>query len=105
MPNGHDKNWVRFCAAVDGFKARHGKWPVRVALDQGYIDGFEMLFATDDLQTIRSKVELTPRADAHMIAEDDDGNEYNYAEEGFADVRHEASAEVWFRVEPRHDHD
>jgi len=27
MPNGDDKNWVRLCAALDGFFGRYGRWP------------------------------------------------------------------------------
>src|SRR5262249_16177409 len=32
MPNGHDKNWVRLCAAIDGFRVRYGHWPMRVRI-------------------------------------------------------------------------
>ena len=26
MPNGEDRNWVRLCIAVNGFRARYQKW-------------------------------------------------------------------------------
>lgn len=32
MPNGDDKNWVRVCLTVDGFRARFGRWPAAVRL-------------------------------------------------------------------------
>ncbi len=30
MPKGNDRNWLRFCAAIDGFRCVFGRWPVRV---------------------------------------------------------------------------
>jgi hypothetical protein len=30
MPNGIDKNWMRMCAAINGFRARYQRWLVRV---------------------------------------------------------------------------
>ena len=32
MPNGADKNFVRLCAALNGFRLRYGKWPTRVVI-------------------------------------------------------------------------
>jgi hypothetical protein len=33
VPNGYDRDWVRFCMAVRGFRAKHGRWPTRMRLD------------------------------------------------------------------------
>ena len=33
MPNGHDKNWVRLCGAIEGFRLRYGRWPTEVRID------------------------------------------------------------------------
>lgn len=32
MPNGSDKNWMRICFAVNGFRSRHGRWPKEVRI-------------------------------------------------------------------------
>jgi len=38
MPNGDDKNWVRICTAVDGFRGRYGRWPAGVRLPPDYFE-------------------------------------------------------------------
>ena len=53
MPNGYDRNWIRFCAAVDGFRMRYGRWPDRVRMPAG---GIAYLFRERDLLTITAKV-------------------------------------------------
>jgi hypothetical protein len=34
--NGDEKNWVRLCLTVDGFRARYGRWPTEVHLQPAY---------------------------------------------------------------------
>ena len=99
MPNGHDRNWVRFCAAVDGFRARHGHWPERVAMEAAYLEDLERMFSAESLAMIKAKIELHVQDDAHMLAQDSKGNDYDYAIEGFPDDG-EARAADWFGVEP-----
>ena len=38
MPNGDDKNWVRNCSAIDGFRARYNHWPSSVRLPPDYFE-------------------------------------------------------------------
>lgn len=99
MPNGHDRNWTRLCAAVDGFRARFGRWPTCVAMERGYLDDLQRMFNAQDLATIQGKIELRLREGAHMIAADDAGNAYDYGQEGFSDSS-EHLAMGWFGVEP-----
>jgi len=38
MPNGDSKNWIRFCASIDGFRARYGSWPTKVRVPNFFIE-------------------------------------------------------------------
>ena len=101
MPNGYDANWVRLCAAVDGFRARYGRWPTRVRLFAvALADIRDNLFTSDDFARITEKIALVPD-NAGMIAEDDSGARYNYGQEGFPKPRPTPSADEWFGVFPK----
>ncbi|MBN1667015.1 MAG: hypothetical protein JW862_07995 [Anaerolineales bacterium] len=96
MPNGIDRGWVRFCAAVDGFYARYGHWPARVRLHPNAID---FLFTPESLAQLARKIELVYDG-SPFIAEDELGNRYNYGQEGFTEARLEVRAEEWLGVSP-----
>jgi hypothetical protein len=38
MPNCDNKNFIRLCGAIDGFKQRHRKWPTRVVAYSACVD-------------------------------------------------------------------
>lgn len=99
MPNGHDKNFVRLCAALDGFKSRYGKWPTRVVAWEMSIDDIrDYVLSRDDFEAVIQKVALVP-GDAAFRAEDDEGNVYDYANEGFTEQPPRPSAREWLGVE------
>lgn len=100
MPNGHDRTWCRLCAAINGFRVRHGHWPTRVRLYPiSLAEIRDDLFTPDDFAKILAKVQLIPD-DAPMIAEDDSGNHFNYGEEEFPDERPSPDAAEWLGVLP-----
>ena len=102
MPNGHDKNWIRLCAAVDGFRVRYGRWPTRVRMRPGMMANIrDYLFTPEDYAKITAKVSLVPADGAGMIAEGDSDARYNYGQEGFPEESPTPSAYEWFGVEPR----
>lgn len=100
MPNGHDKNWVRLCGAIDGFRLRYDRWPKRVRMYEASLRDFDFLFRPEDIDTIKSKVELFSD-EAGMIAEDESGAQYNYGEEGFPKVSPDVRAREWLGVSPK----
>lgn len=105
MPNGHDKNWVRLCGAVEGFHARYGHWPTRVRLFPGQLSDIrDDLFSPEDYARIIAKVTLVPDR-APMIAEDDSGASYNRGAEGFPQASPTSSAREWFGVTPKPDNE
>jgi hypothetical protein len=104
MPNGHDKNWVRLCAAIDGFRSRYGRWPNRVRLSPLSLGDFDFLFTPADLTRIISKVALIADDEAAFVAEDDSGGSYNYGEEGFPKRARKPRAAEWLGVTPKPDY-
>ncbi len=100
MPNGHDRDWVRFCMAVRGFRAKHGTWPTRMRLDPGYIEEFrESLLSKADFETLQQKVQLVPEARASFIAEDAQGRTYSYGAETLHLERDDIDAQGWLGIE------
>jgi hypothetical protein len=79
VPNGHDREWIRLCLAVEGFRSRYRRWPTRVRLFPGCLKVIR-----DDLLTpagyalVAARVELVPDEGAPYIAEDADGLQFNY---------------------------
>jgi hypothetical protein len=95
MPNGIDKNWMRMCAAINGFRARFQSWPVRVRLPEDAISG---LFTPKSLAKIEEKLTLVEDGSPY-IAEDDTGGSYNYGKEG-GGAQPDIPAHIWLDVEP-----
>ena len=99
MPNGGDKNYVRLCAAIDGFKARYGRWPERVVVEQGYIEDIrDHVLAPGEFDRMQQKLKVV-EGDARFRAEDDAGNFYHYEDEGFPARKPEPSAREWLDLE------
>jgi hypothetical protein len=104
MPNGNDRNWVRFCAAVDGFRYRFGEWPSSVRLGSGYVADLRDLLGDDDFMVLQEKLPLRLDERAHFIAEDEVGREYDYSREGFPQNQSpRPSVEEWLGVRPEHE--
>ena len=99
MPNGHDRNWIRLCAAVDGFRARYGKWPSRIRLHPLCLDDLRDMFAPDDFRHLSQSLELIAD-DSPFIAEDTDGRSYSYGDEGFSETEPDMRASHWLGIEP-----
>ncbi len=85
MPNGGDRNWVRACGAIDGFRARYGRWPTHLRMESGYYDDLvHHILTPEGFKRVDAVVKFVIDAAAVMIAEDDAGNRYDYAAEGFS---------------------
>lgn len=95
------KNWVRLCAAIDGFYVRYGRWPTRVRIHPISLDDIrDSIFTPEDFAKIKAKIVLV-NDDAPMLAEDDSGGSYDYSSEGFPTERPKPSAVEWLGVQPR----
>ncbi len=100
MPNGVDRNWVRFRAAVDGFRYRYGEWPSKVSLNSGTAADLRDFLGDDPFEVLGEKLAIRIDERATFIAEDEDGRKYDYGREGFPPERPRPSAEEWLGVVP-----
>ncbi len=100
MPNGFDKNWWRLCAAIDGLYVSHGKWPSRVLLFPLAIEDLKTnVFTKESFAKLTSRLDLVP-SESPMVAQDDDGNQYSYDEQGFPEIKPSLSTEEWLGLQP-----
>ena len=101
MPNGVDKNFVRFISCISGFKERWDGWPTRIRLDPSFIRELGEVMSNADLQTMKDQIALiTDRSnplDSLFIAEDDDGHTYDLMKDGYGGG--EADVLGWLGIE------
>ena len=99
MPNGDDKNWIRLCIAVEGFRARYQKWPETALISKGTAEDIKGLFKPLTYEAVLAKLEILEVEGAPRIElVDNTGNRFNYGEEvGF---EQEGDARSWFGVTP-----
>jgi len=100
MPNGTAKNWIRFCGAINGFRLRYGKWPNQVLVDNLIYESLMSLFKPKTRSILQSRVELIISKGATVVAIDDQGNKYNYGNEGFPKEELDIKADDWLGVSP-----
>jgi hypothetical protein len=97
VPNGHDANWVRVCAAIDGFRGRYGRWLARVRLFSVALEAIHNHILTPEgFAVVASVVELVADDAAPMIAEGAEGESYNYGREGFPNPKPDEPTREWF---------
>ena len=101
MPNGEEKNWVRLCAAIDGFRLRFGKWPTVVCMDRVVYEDLQWMFSEQAFRALKDKVRLRVKRGATIAAEDGEGRVYDYGREGFPPETLEPSAHEWLGVCPQ----
>src|SRR5256885_14279336 len=100
MPNGHDKNWIRVCVTINGFRARHGHWPTQVRLPARCGANIrDDLFTPEDYARILAKITFV-EDESCMMALDADGrtSKYNEAPDGKPPS---PSADQWLGVPPK----
>jgi hypothetical protein len=100
MPNGATRNWVRLCAAVDGFRARHKSWPSRIIIGELEYENLKEVFLPETFSLIEQKLQFVVKKELAMAAEDQQVRRYDYAKKGFCSMRPDISAREWLSVEP-----
>jgi len=99
MPNGESKNWIRFCAAIDGFRAKYEHWPLSVGVPLFFIDELKSVLTEKDQTKLASKIDIIGD-DSTFNAFDNSGNFYDYGKKGFSQKEPDIRAENWLDVEP-----
>lgn len=103
MPNGENKNWVRLCAAIDGFRARYELWPDRIFIGRLEHGDLLWMFTKQSYAKLTKKLTFIIGEDLGMAAGDDEGRKYDYGMEGFSRTPPDISARDWLDVEPDSD--
>lgn len=99
MPNGESKNWIRMCAAIDGYRLRYREWPKRVRVPTFFPEELESVATQDELRKLARKIELITD-DSKFIAEGENDKSYNYDKEGFANNGPDIKAQEWIGFMP-----
>jgi len=101
MPNGYNKNWIRLCGAINGFRVRYNRWPTRVRMWKMIVDDLrDNLFTPESFDKLQEKLELVVDDRAGHIAEDGTGRSYDYGNEGFPKSKPDSDARHWLGIEP-----
>jgi hypothetical protein len=74
-----------------------------VAALPGFRDVLQYDIGADGLRAVEQKLRLVERSNAVLLAEDGDGNGYDYGSEGFSERKPDIRAEEWLGVHPRDD--
>jgi hypothetical protein len=86
MPNGVDRNFVRYISCISGFKTKFNHWPTKVRLDQSFIEELKEIMTNEDYQRMAQKIIIVPDDsnpwDGLYISEDDLGNTYDLMKDG-----------------------
>lgn len=78
MPNAADKNFVRPCAAINGFRARYRAWPTFVRIRPKALDDpRDLILTPEDFSKVEQEVRLLAEV-GFLIAEDETGRRYDY---------------------------
>ena len=100
MPNGSDRNWIRLCGAINGFRVKYRKWPTKILLPASILDDLKQcVFSEEVFAKIEEELSFVIE-DLHIVAADDSGNSYSYGELGFPKRRPDITAQEWLSVEP-----
>ena len=99
MPNGYDKNWIRFQGAINGFRVQYRSWPSKIRLPKAILIDLEGLFKGQTLLKMRDRLELIVD-DAPIVAEDEFARTYSYGEQGFPKHHPDIGAKEWLGIQP-----
>jgi len=98
MPNGVERNYIRFLSVLEGFYVRFGSWPTRIYLPPYIIDYLPKFLTQEEFSRIEEKLELIAD-DKLIVAEDNEGRRHDFMKEGFpshADVK----PSQWLGINP-----
>ena len=96
MPNGDDKNWIRLCGAIDGFRVRYDRWPTRIRINRMMFEDLrDHVLPRKAFAQLQRQLEFIVEDEMLMAAEDDTGAIYDYSREGFPESRPDPDARTW----------
>jgi hypothetical protein len=97
VPNGFERNWMRLCFTVAGFRIRFGAWPSRLRISLAVLENIERdLLTPTSVAKLKCKLDLVADG-SEFVAEDETGRTLGYDEAEFAD-RAVERVEAWLGV-------
>jgi len=91
VPNGSDRDFIRFISCIASFKAKFNSWPAKIRLNPWFIAELQKVMGIEDYQKLTNKITLIADpiypADGTYIAEDDQGNALDLLVSGHLDNR------------------
>jgi hypothetical protein len=87
---------ARILAAIEGFFVTYGEWPSIVRLTPGYIAHLQSnVLSPSELSKLKDKITLVPDVLSTVIAENQNGLQYNYGTSGFPKSKPPIRARDW----------
>lgn len=80
MPNGADRDFVRFIRSIISFRDIFHKWPQKIYVTEYFIKELSEVMSPSDFNALQSKIELVPEDSLCEISyrcTDDSGNYYD----------------------------
>ena len=100
MPNGADRNFVRFIRCIETFRIKYNKWPTRVRLDPSFIRELQEAMSDEDHKKLNDKIMIIPDDsnpyDGLYIAENDEGDVVDLIRSEF--ISGDADAIGWLKI-------
>lgn len=100
MPNGANRNFVRFIRCIETFRIQFNKWPSRVRLDPDFIKELQEVMSDEDYGKLKGKIEIVSDDsnpyDGLYIAEDDEGNVVDLIRSKF--ITGDVDAMEWLKI-------
>lgn len=90
-----DRNYQRLLMAIDSFRARHRKWPMRARMLPVQINEIRGLLSSTGWEKLAARIQLVASEEAAFLVEDDEGRTHDYMNEGVADEAPNIRAEDW----------
>lgn len=87
---------ARILASIEGFFCNYGVWPSQIRLTPGYIAHLQgQALSADVYSKLTAKVTLIPDPSATVVAENSNGQSYNYGVFGFPKAKPPVRAGEW----------
>ncbi|MEN6082082.1 hypothetical protein [Chromobacterium piscinae] len=91
---------TRVLAAIEGFFVTYGAWPSQVRITPGYIAYLhDQALSADVYSKLTARVALVPDPSATVVAEDENGQSYNYGVSGFPKSKPRVRAREWLGLD------
>jgi hypothetical protein len=95
VPNGNDKDWIRFCA-VEGFRLEFARWPTIVRIHPERLENIrDHILSPRGFARIAAKIKVISDKRTLIIAMDETGARYIYKKQGFPKDRSDPFAVDW----------